>query len=289
MAFFFKNRYLIRKRALGDVVWIEPVIEQLSKKYKKLIVFTKFNSIFNNYPLRNVVFKNDLSLFHKINYRIHNFFKWNFLYINLDNSYETNPSKHILHAYQDKAKLPYTFKKPNLYFFGSKPLNFDTTNKYVVLHLETLSLQNHRNVYGINWDDVIAFLKKIGYRVIQIGVKPSLEGVDFQMTSIQEMIYIIKNSSLFIGIDSGPSHIASAFSIKSILFFGSINPWFRHFRSDFNGIIMQSFCEFQHCYHNSKRPNGPICRIVGNEGIPKCSLHSTDILLKNINKILLCD
>lgn len=290
MIALFQTTYIIRKRALGDVFWIEPLIRQLSKKHKKVIVFTKFKILFKDYPLNNVEFVDNLSLFHKINYRIHDFLKLRFLYINLDNSYELDPDKHILHAYQDKAGLPHTIETPKLYNSGSAFNGINKQGKYVILHLETMDQKNYRNVYGIDWPEVIIYLKEKGYNVIQIGVKPKLiEGAYFEKTSISEMIYLITNCDLFIGIDSGPSHIAAAQNIKSILFFGSINPWYRHFKSLFNGIIMQSYCEFQNCYHTDINYKEHSCLLVGDEGIPKCSVHKTTDLLNNISKLLKSD
>ena len=290
MMSFLKTRYLIRKRALGDVLLIEPLIRQLAIKHKKVVVFTKFNILFKDYPFNNVEFVDDLSIFHKVNYRVHDFFKWKFLYINLNESYEIDPQKHILHAYQDKAGLPNTIETPKLYFGGSQIEGINKDSKYVIIHLETMSMRNYRNVYGVDWGQVVSFLNNLGFKVLQIGIKPELiEGAVYQKTTIEEMIYLINNCNLFIGIDSGPSHIAAAQGKKSILFFGAINPWFRHFKNLFNGIIMQSYCEFQNCYHTVIQKNGPSCRLVGDEGIPKCSVHYTADLLNNISKILISD
>jgi ADP-heptose:LPS heptosyltransferase len=36
--------------------------------------------------------------------------------------------------------------------------------------------------------------------------------------------YVVASADLFIGIDSGISHIASGFEIPSIIFFGNVDP-----------------------------------------------------------------
>lgn len=97
--------YLIRKRQLGDVVWIEPIIRKLSNKYKKVVVFTKYNEIFNHNIYDNVVFKSELSIFEKLLIQFDIFFHSSFFSINLDNSYEIDPKQHILHAYQKKLNF----------------------------------------------------------------------------------------------------------------------------------------------------------------------------------------
>ena len=40
-------KYIVRKRQLGDVLWAEPIIDEIALKYKKVIVLiTIFNSLF---------------------------------------------------------------------------------------------------------------------------------------------------------------------------------------------------------------------------------------------------
>jgi ADP-heptose:LPS heptosyltransferase len=99
------------------------------------------------------------------------------------------------------------------------------------------------------------------------------------------MIGIISGAAFFIGIDSGPSHMAAALNIPSLIFFGAVNPDFRHFRDLLRGRFLQQFCEYAGCYHESSESK-PICRLVGNEGIPKCSLHTTEYVLNNIDLLI---
>lgn len=58
-------KYIVRKRQLGDVLWIEPIIDEIALKYKKVIVHTKYNEIFNNYKHKNVIFKKSLTFLKK--------------------------------------------------------------------------------------------------------------------------------------------------------------------------------------------------------------------------------
>lgn len=99
------------------------------------------------------------------------------------------------------------------------------------------------------------------------------------------MMVVIKKSSLFIGIDSGPSHIAASLGTPSLLFFGAINPDYRHFRELLKGHILQQACEFAGCYHTSQKEEVD-CRLVGNSGIPKCSLHTTEYVKGQIDSVI---
>jgi hypothetical protein len=66
--------YLIRKRALGDVLWIEPVIRQLATRHKRVIVHTRHNELFLNYPLANVIFREKLGLAEKLLWKLESLF-----------------------------------------------------------------------------------------------------------------------------------------------------------------------------------------------------------------------
>lgn len=276
--------YLIRRKALGDVLWIEPVIRQLSKRYKKVIVYTKFNSLFENYPADNVIFKNKLNVVEK-------FLGWLKVlkFILLDKAYETKPLMHFLHAYQLKAGVGKTDEYPRLYLNDFEKKEFANEKPYVVLHIDTPSEKNYRRVYGINWGEVVAFLHSKNLQVIYPGdAANKIPGVKYYNTSIRQLIALIYNASLFIGIDSGPSHIAASLNIPSVLFFGSVNPQFRHFKEMHNAVIMQKPCVYAGCYHNLENElHGNTCKIVGSEGMPPCTIHTTQELIDNLNKLIL--
>ena len=276
--------YLIRRKALGDVLWIEPVIRQLSKKHRKVIVYTKFNPLFENYPAHNVIFKNKLNVVEKL-------LGWLkvFKFILLDKAYEARPQMHFLHAYQLEAGVPQKDEYPRLYLNDAERKEFSHEKPYVVLHINTPSEKNYRKVYGINWEDVVAFLRSKNLQVISPGsqINP-IPGVKYCNTSIRQLIALIYNASLFIGIDSGPSHIAASLNIPSILFFGSVNPAYRHFEKQHNAVIMQKPCVYAGCYHTpTKELHGNTCKLVGNEGMPPCTFHTTKELIDNLNKLIL--
>ena len=280
--------YLVRKRALGDVLWIEPVIRQLAGENKKVIVFTKYPELFLNYPLSNVQFRYELGIFGKIFWKLESLLGTTFRFINLEGAYEQHPKMHLLHAYQEKAGQPKTSEYPRIYF---SPKEIETRlvkdEKYAVFHLDSASSRNFRKVYGVDWNFIAAMLIQQGFKIYQVGKQGQpIEGAAYLATTVREMILLIKNSKLFIGLDSGPSHIAASLKIPSIIFFGAVNPIFRHFLDKFNGVIMQQYCEYAGCYHEKANSvDGVICKWVGDEGIPKCSLHSNTEVITAINKL----
>jgi heptosyltransferase-3 len=272
---------------LGDVLWIEPVIRQLATRYKKVIVHTKHNELFRNFPLENVVFRQKLNLIEKIIWKLESLFNISFFFINLEMAYEKDPKVHFLNAYQKKARLPVTEEYPKIYLSKEEKEKILIEDKYAVLHIETLSDKNYRRIYGVEWEKIADYLAKKGFKIIQIGKESaSIKGTNYIHTSIRNMIVLINKSHFFIGIDSGPSHIAASLGIPSLIFFGAVNPDFRHFRPLFKGAILQQACEFAGCYHESIKKEPVDCRLVGNKGIPKCSLHTTEYVIQKIEFLI---
>ena len=281
-------KYIVRKRQLGDVLWIEPIIDEIALKYKKAIVHTKYNEIFNNYKHKNVIFKKELNIFEKILHALENFFNTSILFISLENTYEKDSKKHILNAYQKKSKLEISEKYPKIYFSEEERMkNIVHFDNYVVIHLESFSSRNYRKVYGIEWDKITSYLTEKGFKIILIGKnKYEFENTIYIKTNLREAMLLINKAKFFIGIDSFPSHVAASLGIPALIFFGAIDPAYRHFKSIFKGEFLQQKCEFNGCYHTDKK-NEVTCRIVGNDGIPKCSLHDNNYILKNIEKLII--
>ena len=281
-------KYIVRKRQLGDVLWIEPIIDEIALKYKKVIVHTKYNEIFNNYKHKNVIFKKELNIFEKILHALENFFNTSILFISLENTYEKDSNKHILNAYQKKSKLEISEKYPKIYFSEEERMkNIVHFDNYVVIHLESFSSRNYRKVYGIEWDKITSYLTEKGFKIILIGKnRYEIDNTIYIETDLREAMLLINKAKFFIGIDSFPSHVAASLGIPALIFFGAIDPAYRHFKSIFKGEFLQQKCEFNGCYHTDKK-NEVTCRIVGNDGIPKCSLHDNNYLLKNIEKLII--
>jgi ADP-heptose:LPS heptosyltransferase len=280
--------YLVRKRQLGDVLWIEPIIRRLSSRYRKVIVHTKYNEVFKYNNYKNVVFKDKLFVIEKLLIFFDHFFGTSFFSINLDGAYEHDPRKHLLHAYQNISKLPVENLYPTIVLSKHEQEKcFFDNSKFAIIHFESFSSKNYRSVYGIEWEVISKYLNDLGYIVVQVGKhNQNIANTIFIKTSIRDLISLVKKSKLFIGIDSFPSHIAAIFKVPSLLFFGAINPDFRHFRDQFNGFFLQSDCELSGCYHSSKNGKEVSCYLVGDSGIPKCSIYKTSEIINNINNLI---
>lgn len=99
-------------------------------------------------------------------------------------------------------------------------------SKYIVVHNDR-KLQSKFYEY---FEEVCSLLRpilhKAGYQICQVGGPndPHIQGVDHRFLGLSwgQSTFIIKNSSLLIGIDSVCGHIASAYNIPTISLFAHI-------------------------------------------------------------------
>jgi len=96
-------------------------------------------------------------------------------------------------------------------------------NKYVTIHTDCQKSSARQYKY---WDKVILLLQNnpsFNLPIVQIGsskdFKHSVNLNLLGMTNVNELAYIIQNSSLHIGYDSFPMHLASHFDIKMVILF----------------------------------------------------------------------
>lgn len=104
------------------------------------------------------------------------------------------------------------------------PISFP---KYITLQT-TKKFQSRDYSY---WSDVVSILKKVEpqLKIVQVGSPedPLVEGIDQQLlgvTSLQQLLYIIKNSSGHVGIDSLGIHIASMYDRPIVGLYSNMRP-----------------------------------------------------------------
>ena len=80
------------------------------------------------------------------------------------------------------------------------------------------------------WEAMLPELRK-KFRICQIGIQghPKLSGCDFHFFTglargcARELFAIIAEGQNFVGVDSGPMHIARAFGLKSVVLIGHLD------------------------------------------------------------------
>jgi ADP-heptose:LPS heptosyltransferase len=277
----YKDTVVItRKGAAGDVIALEPLLHYYFKRGYKVVLNTT-DYIFNYF--RNHFFK----VHHpkEVDPRIV------FKEYNLDLAYEVFPKQLHLKSYYQMCGIPeseWDIRNPIL------TMNYDTRqyklfNKLVVLHLDQRE-QASRNIEGVNWESVVAYLHKKGYAVIQIGigVHDEVRNAVF-MNTFNEWLLMgtIGSADLFIGIDSAPANIAVALGIKAMIFSGSVD--LRYIIPDMSNVVWmhnhdKKVCDTPWCWHNSSGCTGTACYIDDEK--PPCNKFTADEVIAKLKSIV---
>ena len=262
----------MRNRGFGDVIWTEPVVRYFLAQGEEVLLFTKHETIFRNYPSdRLYINKPEMAL------------PLSELPIILQ--FGEHPHMHYLQAFGLQAcipDLPLTYPQLHL---SPREKKRKIEKRYAVLHLDFYpDRSNYRNVYGVDWKQVVDHLRQKGLEVIQISKKgKELFAPWFPTRNFRQVMSLIYHSDLFIGLDSGPSHIAAAMNIPAVIFFGSVNPKYRHLDSR-NKVFLQSPCPFAHCYHERLGVFGQPCRLVPAK--PPCCIQDASRVINAIGSLL---
>jgi hypothetical protein len=248
---------LKRDHAMGDVIMLEPVMEYFYLRGYRVILDCQpqYYNLFGKHHyqvehIQNVATTEDAS-----EYRV----------INFDLAYEIEPKELVLKSYYKVAGITDGVLR-------NSKLNFPVTpdvklfDRYVVLHNDDTNMP-HRNVYGVDWDAVASRIEKLGYLVLRVGHAGC--GGNKINTKYENMLaYIIAGADYFIGVDSGPAQIAVACGVRSMIFFGSVDPALRYPNRE-NIYVMQDICPVnKRCYHDVIGETGMKCEV--NEVMPPC-------------------
>lgn len=266
--------YVVLQRlgAFGDVVQMEPVMQWYHDHGYNVVVDTPFWDLFGRHRFRVWNYQNfDKSIPHKL--------------INLDMAYEVNPAQLHLKSYFDICGIDTPIlKAPQLDHFVNKGARI--FQKYVVIHTDTRET-THRNVHGIDWDLVRTAIEQLGYTPIQVGTGDhEIAGIHFNTSNMTSLLmWLVGGADLFIGVDSGPSHVAVALGRKCILFFGSVKPEYIHADMS-NIIVMQENCPIAKdgCWHRTTSTRGVDCEVDVKK--PPCTDYDTRKLIDHISKQL---
>jgi ADP-heptose:LPS heptosyltransferase len=279
---FQKTVVIKRTAAMGDVIMVEPVLHYFHKNGYRVVLDTpeNFYMLFINhyFPVHHLKQIDGRLLPRAERY-------------NLDMAYEAFPEQNRLKSYYQFCGIKDgEMRNPKLSV--GFPINQGTKlfQKSCIIHLEGIR-QSGRGVFGVDWEHVVAHLQSSGYSVFQVGKRnvPLIKNAIYLNTQNENFLcYAVGSADLFIGIDSGVSHIASAFNVPSILFFGNTNPKIVHVELS-NKIIITNhsinnpICMKPYCWHKQIGVESEPCYI--NAQLPSCAKYTTEQVLNAINEI----
>lgn len=251
----FQETIVIRRlAAMGDVIQCEPILHYFYENGYRVVLDTLpqfFNLFYTHYFKVHHPEEVDGRLM--ANARV----------INLDMSYENTPKQLHLKSYFEmcgikdgeirnpKLTLPFDPKIPEAKLF----------KKYCVLHLDVR--QPGRNIYGVNWEEVVSYLHSLGYQSIQIGhgEHEVIPGAT-EMRNMNEpmLMRLIGGADTMLAIDSGPANIALAMNTPLIVFCGSVD--MNYIYPDLSNVMVieqRGVCRSEKCWHSTIGTEGVEC------------------------------
>lgn len=236
---------------LGDMVASEPVLSRLNHKFKHnhitWITSKKQFAVFENHPLVDqlvdqkytlisYLFQKSNPFHHYFNLHLSGFRKDEMTGISIVNDKADELGIHLSNYYDQHNLLEIALKlcdleikdaQPHIYL-DDIPCNAPFEKPYWVIHGK--SNAGLRDWTDENWQNLLTkIIDTWNVKIVEIGhVNPlnfthenfnSLVG----KTSLSEMMKIVKNASFFIGLDSGPTHIANVFMVPGLILNGEFS------------------------------------------------------------------
>lgn len=229
------NIILKRRMALGDVIWITPILRNLRRLYPhyNLLVASEKTEVFLHNP--------DVDLVFNMRYEP----LPDDLLIDLDGAYETRRELHLLHAYAEASGIPPASTQPALYptsgefrFCATHILHnfqYQGIERLIAVHMAATSPD--RIWPKMYWKRFIADLlqqdKKLGIVVLGHGRDFSAADIGFstdrilclvRKLSLMHTAAVLSLCDLLVAPDSGCLHIAAAVNVPYLGLFGMADP-----------------------------------------------------------------
>jgi len=259
---------------LGDIVAAEPIVGALQQKHPGAFICwiakKHFHVLLENHPGIHMVIEekniytstllgkqNPFSFFYNLHingtrnqpYYEPIFFnpKSKELQLTVENYYSKN---NLLEIFAKYAAVVIKQDQPHLYVKDA-PVSLPFTGEYWVIH--TKSNQTSREWKDEKWNQLIdVILDHLPIHIIEVGTNHGIPNQHPKFhsfvgkLSLLESIHVMKRAQFFIGIDSGPSHIANALQIPALLILGRYENFDRYM--PFSGAYKNG--KIAHIYFN---------------------------------------
>ncbi|MBA4850093.1 glycosyltransferase family 9 protein [Emticicia sp. BO119] len=283
---FLKIRFSRKKKIVaivltqqfGDIVAGEPITRQIRKLHPEAyilwIVKPVFRELLINNPnlngiieefcanQRRLLINSDIfDLLYNLQFR-------NNSYCSICNTYVENPvaeakgitinnyyfQGNLLTVQQKIGGIPVEDLAPNLFIADEHCAKVDSLQlpkNFMVIHCQ--SAQNSRNWDSPKWEKLINYMiGKTDYSIVEVGLRSDLTINSNQYVNLcgklnlLETGEVIKRAILFIGIDSGPAHLANAVGTFGIIMIGKLADFINHipysgkYKSGENALILRN-------------------------------------------------
>jgi autotransporter strand-loop-strand O-heptosyltransferase len=232
-------------KAMGDNIAWMPYLEEFRKKHNcNLIAATFWNDLFTSVypdikfvPVGTTV--EDLYAHYPVGCRD-----------NDDNRNKNNWRDITLQQVStDYLGLDYKEIRPKI---NVPNLDKEISGKYVCITQHS-TFHCKYWLYKNGWQTIVDYLRKRGYSTVVLSTKSPVDVtnvIDKTNISIHRTINIIKDSEMFIGISTGPTWLAWAMNIPTVLISGYSARWGE--MQDCYRVINEDVCHG--CFNDSKEP-----------------------------------
>jgi ADP-heptose:LPS heptosyltransferase len=289
------QQILVRRRAaLGDVIMSTGVVRELKRKYNcEIDIATEFPNVFDNNPHVRAIYHTDATPDVK-NYD---------LYINLDDAYEYNPVNHYVDSYFYRAFGTSAMDNKSVELFTTE-LDKDIVDsfcqdneldRYIVIHIRQWYWEL-KNMAWATWFAVFEqlFTSRTDFKIVCVGSDQdgSVDHPLFvdarQKLTIQQQKLLMDRARCFVGIDSGPFHVAAASNTHIIALQTHLRPErilpYRKEVFGHNTTVIMSNVDCVGCNDNQQRP---VRQVICKYGDFRCKDNfSAERIANNILEIL---
>jgi ADP-heptose:LPS heptosyltransferase len=215
---------LRRSMALGDVILTTPIVRAIkaSNPLSDIHVQTDFPDVFANNPNVTRAAKSIPTM-------------PNELVVDLNGAYEDAPMRHVLEAYEAKTREQVTglgevewrtelFPSRKDHQWAQAMIAKAEDRPVCLIHGDAHHWGG-KSVRRELWDDAASRLRKEGWKVFVVGTttnEPAF-GNDLDLrgqTDVLKLAALCAHAKLFMGGDSGPSHVAASMQCPSVVLYG---------------------------------------------------------------------
>jgi ADP-heptose:LPS heptosyltransferase len=258
---------LVRRRAaIGDTIMSTGVVREIKRRYElcNIDVVTEFIEVFRNNPhVRNIYLPHlvpDVSAYD--------------VYINLDDAYELDPTKHYIDSMYYRA-FGNSFRTldQRVELFPTeedrREVNLDLEdlgNRFIVVHMRQWHWAS-KNISLDTWFDIFAklFEQRTDFNIVCVGGENDFAVQDHPLIfdargryNSQQLAYLCDHAKAFVGIDSGPFHCAAASDTHIIALLTHLRPEcimpYRKHEMGYNSTAIQTNEDCRGCNDNQVRP-----------------------------------
>ena len=234
---------------LGDIVAAEPILQALTEKFPEAkitwIIKPAFRALLENHPQIDRLIDEESVLFSMYLTQKHPFDVFYNLHMNdlrsdafFPGRFLANPKatslgltkanylhqNNLLEVVSQLADLGKLGGYPTIYLDNEEQNNILSHPYWVIHRKSNAQMRDWQDAYWCQLIDQIIAENEV--EVIEIGV---IEPLAYQSpkfrslvgkTSLNETLHIIRGAEYFIGVESGPAHIANAFRIPALILCG---------------------------------------------------------------------